>query len=333
MKVSEQTADNPKPIARTDEDARGTRVWMKAKARMRLKRISARELRTMFESARSSSASRDDAPPFFERRIDGFSSSGGKSVVLRVKMDIRNLLGAYRLKGSEADVQGNGLDLDASSANGIKNLRGKVKARSGSRCTARLVRKDSLVAVAIFFPIVTVNVRRQRHVTDLVENSLKILHRIKPQGALAELSGANDFGLEERFRLIGRSEVKVLSGLYLAAGADERRPLVLAELLGQQDLDTARGIRRTRLCMNTPSPSSVQASRNDTAVVENEKIAGLKKMGKIAEEVVPVFAGRPIENEHAAGTSNWRRRLGDELFRQVEMKVGYSHCLILVCKA
>lgn len=85
--------------------------------------------------------------------------------------------------------------------------------------------------------------------------------------------------------------------------------------------------------MKAAGPGGVQASRNDPAVVEDEKIAWLKEIGKIAEEVVPVFAGPSVENEHTTGAPYWGRRLGDELFRQVEMKVSYSHCLILVRKA
>jgi hypothetical protein len=85
--------------------------------------------------------------------------------------------------------------------------------------------------------------------------------------------------------------------------------------------------------VSTASPGGKQSSWNHPAVVEDEKIAGLKKLGKIAEKVIPVFARLPIENEHTARTPHRRRRLGNKLFRQIEMKISYSHCLILVCEA
>lgn len=71
--------------------------------------------------------------------------------------------------------------------------------------------------------------------------------------------------------------------------------------------------------------SGVEAGGDDAAVVENEQIAGTQDFGKIAEEVVTVFAGAAVEAEHAAGAAHGWRRLGDKFFGEIEIEVGYTH--------
>ena len=53
---------------------------------------------------------------------------------------------------------------------------------------------------------------------------------------------------------------------------------------------------------------------------------GWRSCGKVAEEVVAIFAGVAVEDEHAAGAADGRRGLRDELFGEIEMEVGYAHC-------
>ena len=68
----------------------------------------------------------------------------------------------------------------------------------------------------------------------------------------------------------------------------------------------------------------VEAGGNDAAVVEDEEVARLQKMGEIAKKIVLVGAGGPVDDEHAAGAANRRWGLGDQLFGQVEIEVGYE---------
>ncbi len=253
--------------------------------------------------------------------------------MLGVETNVFNVFRPHRLEGPKTDVQSNGLDLDASSANGIKNLRGKVKASGGRGCTAWLVRKDSLVAVAIFFPIVTVNVRRQRHVTNPVENREEVRRRNKANCPFTEFSGGDNLGLQERLFFAGCSEMKMLAGLNLATGANERRPLVFVELLSEKNLDAACGVGRAGLRVETACASGVEACGDNAAVVENEQVAGVEQVRQIAEKVVTIFSGLTIEDEHTAGPTDRRRRLSDKVFGKIEMKVGYTHCLILVRQA
>ncbi len=127
--------------------------------------------------------------------------------------------------------------------------------------------------------------------------------------------------------------MKAFSRLNLAAGANERRPIFSTNMFGKENFDTASRIRRTGLRVRAASASGVETSRNNAAVVEDQQIARMKQVRQIAEEVVAVFGGGAVEDEHAAGATDRRRRLGDEFFGEIEMEVGYTHCLILVCGA
>ena len=56
----------------------------------------------------------------------------------------------------------------------------------------------------------------------------------------------------------------------------------------------------------------------------------MKQIGQIAEEIVTILTSLTIKHKHTAGPTYRRRRLSNKLFRKIEMKVGYAHCLILV---
>ena len=127
--------------------------------------------------------------------------------------------------------------------------------------------------------------------------------------------------------------MKMLAGLNLATRANERRPLVLAELLGKKNLDAACGVGRAGLRIETASASGVETCRNNAAVVENEQVARVEQVRQIAEKIVTIFSGLTIEDEHTARPTYRRRRLSDKLFGKIEMKVSYTHCLILVRQA
>ena len=68
----------------------------------------------------------------------------------------------------------------------------------------------------------------------------------------------------------------------------------------------------------------VKASGDDAAVVEDQEVARLQKMGEIAEKIVLVSAGGAVDREHATRASNRRWGLGDQLFGKVEIEIGYA---------
>ena len=122
----------------------------------------------------------------------------------------------------------------------------------------------------------------------------------------------------------------MLAGLDLATGANERGPLMLAELLGEKNFDAACGVGRAGLRIMAAGARGVEAGGDNAAVVEDEQIARVEQVRQAAEEVIAIFSGLAIEDEHTAGPTDRGRRLGDKGFGKIEMKVGYTHCLILV---
>jgi hypothetical protein len=117
----------------------------------------------------------------------------------------------------------------------------------------------------------------------------------------------------------------MFAGLYLAAGADEGGPLVRAELLGEEDLNTAGGVRRAGLRISAAGAGGVEARGDDAAVVEDEEVAGVEELREVAEKVIAILACVAVEDKHATGAADGRRRLRDEFFGKVEMEVGDAH--------
>src|SRR5580704_19711093 len=152
--------------------------------------------------------------------------------MLRVKVNIFQLFCANRLESSQADVEGNSLDLDIVLLQLSEDFGREVKAGSRGGGRAWFVREDGLVAVAVVGPVVAMNIGRQRHVAYFVEDSVEVLCRIETKSAFSELSSSDDLGFEEGFGFVGGVEEEVFARLDFAAGADEGAPIIVGKLLG-----------------------------------------------------------------------------------------------------
>lgn len=110
----------------------------------------------------------------------------GDGVDLGMKMVIFNSLGANGLEGPEADVQSDFGSFDSSILDAGENFSSEVEAggRGGNRST--LLRVDRLIAFAVAKGIITVDVGRERNVSDLVDAGEKIIDGIKADAALSE---------------------------------------------------------------------------------------------------------------------------------------------------
>jgi hypothetical protein len=56
----------------------------------------------------------------------------------------------------------------------------------------------------------------------------------------------------------------------------------------------------------------------------------LEDLGEILKKIVVVTAGGAVKEEHAAGAANLRWGLGDEVFGEVEIEVGYEHLMLIL---
>ena len=101
-------------------------------------------------------------------------------------------------------------------------------------------------------------------------------------------------------------------------------------MLGEKDFDAPSGVGGAGLGMLAAGAGGVEAGGENAAVVEDEEVAGAEDFREIAEKKVVVVAGAAVEEEHAAGAPNSRWGLGDELFGEVEMEVGYTHSMFIL---
>ena len=160
---------------------------------------------------------------------------------------------------------------------------------------------------------------------------------VETEGALAERAGGDDLGCEERFCVATCAEVKRLAGVDLAGGFDQGSPKVfgglgwgvLFDLLGEEDFDLAGGGGGVGLG-GEAGAGGEEARGEDAGVVEDEEVAGVEVVGEVGEEVVGEVAGLcgcdgAVEDEHPARSADDGRVLGDEFFREIEVKVGDKH--------
>ena len=245
--------------------------------------------------------------------------------MLGVEVDVFDVFGADGLEGSEADVEGDGLDLDAVCAELGEDLGREVEAGGGGGGGAGFVGEDGLVAVAVFGGVVAVDVGRQRHVADAVEDSAEVVGGGEAQSAFAELAGGEDFGFEQRcWWSSDAAKCRCSPGWTLRPG--RTRAVQSCSASCWVSRTSMRPVGSGELCwVCRPGAGGVEAGGDDAAVVEDQQVAGAEELGQIAKEIVVVFAGGAVEDEHAAGAADGRWGLRDQLFGEIEMEVGYAH--------
>ena len=185
MEICQEAAHDLEPVARTDEDARLARVRFK-------KTPPCRYLGTVFEGTGRGGASRDDAAAFTESGVDGLCGRSGEGVVFGVKADVFELFRPNWLEGAKTNVESDGFDMDVVLFQLFEDLGGEVEAGCGGGGAAGFLGEDCLVAVAIGFAVVAVDVRGERHVAYFVEDGVEIWRRREAEGAFAELGGGDN---------------------------------------------------------------------------------------------------------------------------------------------
>jgi len=315
VEVGQEAADDPELVAGAEKDTGLSGV--------RLKRCACCDLSAVFEGAGSGGAGGDDAATLALCCVDGFGSGGRERVVLGVEVDIFELFHADGLEGAKANVEGDGFDPDANLPELREDLGSEVQAGGGGGGRAGFVREDGLIAVAVLDAVVAMDVWRERHVADFVEDRVEVGRGHEAEGAFAELSGGENFGFEDDIFFVVEEET--VAGLNLAAGADESGPVVRGKLLGQEDFDAAGWVGGAVLGLLAARAGGVETGRNDAAVVEDQQVARLQDFGEVAEKIVAVVCSGAVDEHHAAGATNERRGLSDQVFGEVEMEVGYTH--------
>src|SRR4051794_8366200 len=97
--------------------------------------------------------------------------------------------------------------LDSELANPGQDFRSKVQTRRRCRDRTAFSRVHGLVELPIRGPVLTVDIRRQRHMPKPVQYRKKIRHRLKADPALPELAPFHNL----RLQFLGLAEIKLLS--------------------------------------------------------------------------------------------------------------------------
>jgi hypothetical protein len=165
VKVGQQSADNAKLVAGIDEEIGAASAS---------RHPAATGGRHRFQRTRGGRADGNHAPPVGSCPIDRGAGLFPDLVRLLLHRVILDAVHSHRLERAVADVQRDLRDLDAA-----RHQRRQQRGREMQPCCRRrhrpaLARVHRLIPIAIRVPVVTLDVRRQRHVANRVD---RIGHR------------------------------------------------------------------------------------------------------------------------------------------------------------
>ncbi|MNQ28242.1 hypothetical protein D3C85_415150 [compost metagenome] len=220
---------------------------------------------------------------------------------------VLDALDAHRLEGSGADVQGDEGGIHTLGAD--RRQQRVVEVQPGGRCSHRaglgLVGIDGLVALAVGVLVGAVDVRRQRHVADALEQRQ---HRLG-KAQLEQRSVAHHH--------LGRAatvDEDLHARLGRLAGAHVGQHPMAVEHPLDEDLQLAAG-----------GLVAEQARRNHPGVVEHHQVAGAQVLQQIGKVAVAQLAARAIQYQQATGAPLGQRMTGDQRIGKLEMEVSNTH--------
>jgi hypothetical protein len=250
---------------------------------------------------------------------------------------IFDALDADGLKSPQADVQGDIDSLDPAVADAVEDLGCEMKAGGGGCYRSTVLGINGLVAFAIAGRIRACDIRREGDVANAIKGSEEVvvltLGGLKADAALAEFPSAQDLGLQFVEIAIALAKEQPFADADLAAGPNQTLPIVGlgGELAGEQNLDAAaeeiaggRIVRADRLSAGAFA-ASIEPRWKDAGVVENQQIAGLQEVRKVAEPAVGMAAAGSLQIEHAGFVASGEGFLGNEVVGKMEVEVGNQH--------
>jgi len=101
--------------------------------------------------------------------------------------------------------------------------------------------------------------------------------------------------------------------------------------VGEEDFDASLeevavcGVARADGLRMQAAAVSVKACGKNLGIVENEEVGGAEEIGEVAECTVVDSISIGMEVEKAGGCAVGKRLLGDQVFRQMIVKVGNEH--------
>ena len=142
------------------------------------------------------------------------------------------------------------------------------------------------------------NIRRGRHLTDLIEKAVEIAVIVEFDQTSAE------FRLIQHFAVTVLCEFDLYAGQRLTARVHEDFPCIIALRREEQHLHLAAGILLL----------AIEARRNDFRVIEDENIAFADLVQDITEMVMLPLPRLLINHHQAAGVTRLCRFLSNQFF-------------------
>ena len=152
------------------------------------------------------------------------------------------LIDLHRLEGAIADVQGNGRALDTFLLQAIEKLLGEMESGGRRRDRAALAGIHGLIPIAIALRVVPLDIRRQRHVADVLDRlfDARAVLRPEPYRPPAMEVPLENFAMKH---VTHASKYHLRSRPKLLAGMDERVPALYPLVV---EVGPGAGIRRPR---------------------------------------------------------------------------------------
>jgi hypothetical protein len=135
-------------------------------------------LRRIFQSAHSSRPNRDNPPSFASRPINFLRRLLGDRIPLRMQSNVFHPLHPYRLKSSQPHMQRHLTSLNPALPHPLQNSRSEMQPRRRSRHRPALPRIHCLIPLTISRRIRPPNIRRQRHMPNLLQDPVEVFSRV-----------------------------------------------------------------------------------------------------------------------------------------------------------
>ncbi len=216
-----------------------------------------------------------------------------------------DLVDPHRLEGARAHVQGDESPLDALGGDLFQQRFVEVQACGGRGDRTGTFGIHGLVALTVSALVRAVDVGRQRHVADAVEQ----WQHFFGEAQLEERVMARDhFGLAAAIDEDHRAFLRRLAGAHMG-----QHPVAVEDALDQH-FQLAAG-----------SFLAEQARRNHPGVVEHHQVTRAQVLEQVGELPVRQRAGWPIEHQQTAAMALGQRVAGDQGIGEFEGKIGDAH--------
>ena len=218
---------------------------------------------------------------------------------------VLDTLDTHRLEGTGTDMQGNEGGIHPLRADRLEQRLIEVQAGGRGRHRTGALGVDGLVALAVGRIVRSVDIGRQRHVPDPLQQRQHRLGESEFEQsvvALQHLRAATAFDEDPR------------TGLGRLAGAYVGKHPVLVEHALDQDFQLATGLLLAE-----------QARRDHPGIVEHHQVARTQVVQEIGELSVGEGSRRAIQRQQAACAAFRQGMTGDQGLGQVEMKIGDTH--------